>query len=422
MSLGSDCALQSRVLRRHTLGEKLLGGESTAVTRVLGCGWEGAWLRGAGCRCRGPSYDRGDAHTRSSNYGGAVDLSDDEILEREMNPLGHLSPDVDHSLNAVLANRDMSAMALACYARWWQLETWMRSAVYLELRSRDGADWASNIAGSAHTRQKGDERYQYMASPDWADPLAYLDASKLFAVAEENWDLFAPILPHKPVWLGRVHELLAIRNRIGHLRRPHVDDLGKLLQTLRDLERGALLSCCAYNEPRGYPVSDDDPVWQAYREDSFTGAADLCQHSDLRYGTAVVVSYTLRPWAERAEDEITVTGYPGAIWQVAFYPRGRDFDIRKFWAELTHEARKLLLHVTISTGGTLRVTFPAVESSESLSRAIGDAITSSMRSYPASAGSIRRPEHLPPMDSRVLLNTALAWVCSDYTPITLFSA
>jgi hypothetical protein len=62
------------------------------------------------------------------------DLSDDEDLERNMKPLRRLSPDVDHGLNAVLANRDISAMALACYARWWELETWMRSTVYLELK------------------------------------------------------------------------------------------------------------------------------------------------------------------------------------------------------------------------------------------------------------------------------------------------
>lgn len=162
--------------------------------------------------------------------------------EDELSTWDHLPDDVGWALSAVLDNHDMPPRALALYARWWQLETWLRTLTYIELRSRDGINWSNIVDNQAENRQKKDKHYEYMASPDWDDPLAYLDASRLFALIDDNLELFEPILPGRDTWTGRRPELLSIRNRIGHLRRPHKDDLRKLQQTLRDLEQGGIPS------------------------------------------------------------------------------------------------------------------------------------------------------------------------------------
>ncbi|MBV9142357.1 MAG: hypothetical protein JO115_15835 [Pseudonocardiales bacterium] len=167
--------------------------------------------------------------------------------EDESSTWDRLPGDVANTLSAVLNSGDIPPRALALYARWWQLETWLRTLTYVELRSRDGLDWGSNLDPQAESRRRKDKQYEYMASPDWDDPLAYLDASRLLQLIDDNWKLFEPVLPTREVWAGRKAELLSIRNRIGHRRRPHRDDLRKLEQTLRDLEHGAFQAVTAYN-------------------------------------------------------------------------------------------------------------------------------------------------------------------------------
>lgn len=150
--------------------------------------------------------------------------------EDEPSTWDRLPSDVALALSAVLDNLDMPARALALYARWWQLENWLRSLAYVELRSRDGLTWSDSLGFQAYNRQEKDKQYAYMASPDWRDPFTYLDASRLLELIENNWNLFESVLPNREVWLARKAELLSIRNRIGHLRRPHMDVHGTELR------------------------------------------------------------------------------------------------------------------------------------------------------------------------------------------------
>jgi hypothetical protein len=76
----------------------------------------------------------------------------------------------------VALTHGMPAEALALYGRWWQLETWPRSLAYVELRVRDGVTWGDSLDARAAGRQARDQMHRYMASPDWEDPLTYLDA------------------------------------------------------------------------------------------------------------------------------------------------------------------------------------------------------------------------------------------------------
>jgi hypothetical protein len=141
----------------------------------------------------------------------------------------------------------MPEESLAIFMRWWQLETWLRELVYVELRSMYGADWDARVTASAG-RQKQDAKYLHMSSADNDNPLAYLDYSQLLQVIEAHDAQLRYALLEAGSWAGRQEELKRIRHRIGHMRKPHPDDLARLEQTLRDLERGAYIACASYND------------------------------------------------------------------------------------------------------------------------------------------------------------------------------
>src|SRR5260370_8810285 len=105
-----------------------------------------------------------------------------------------------------------------------------------------------------------------MMSTDAENPLAYLDYSQLRQLIEDNWTQFAPALIHRPTWDGRQDELARIRHRIGHMRRPHQDDLSRIEQTLPDLERGAFIACASYNRAN---IPNSDKYNAALTHDSF---------------------------------------------------------------------------------------------------------------------------------------------------------
>jgi Swt1-like HEPN len=159
-----------------------------------------------------------------------------------------LSDQVQRALSAAWNNSGMPAAASALYSRWWQLETWLRSLVYLELRSAKGSAWADVLPVNSADRQQKDEEYRHMRTPDAQDQLAYLDAGPLMQLTHDQWQLFRLYLPAQKIWAGRIEELKAIRNRIGHCRKPHGDDLDRLEQTLRDLDGGAFLATSSFND------------------------------------------------------------------------------------------------------------------------------------------------------------------------------
>ena len=145
-----------------------------------------------------------------------------------------LSDNIRKAIEAGWAN-GMPPLASALYGRWWQLKSWLRTVLYVELRAKLGSDWVNALPEASEKRQRGEKEFRYMVIPDAQNILAYTDVFTLFTMTSEHWELFDDTLLSKKVWAGRVEELLAIRNRIGHCRRPHTDDLIRLEQTLRDL-------------------------------------------------------------------------------------------------------------------------------------------------------------------------------------------
>ena len=145
--------------------------------------------------------------------------------DREWPPM---SPEIQRAIKDSWEN-GMPPMASALYGRWWELETSLRSLIYVELKARLGDKWIEALKKQSKDIQLKEDSLRYMPTPDAQNRLAYTEASELFkGILEEYWDLFECSLLSKNVWVGRVEELLAIRNRIGHCRRPHPDDFARL--------------------------------------------------------------------------------------------------------------------------------------------------------------------------------------------------
>ncbi|HEX8865035.1 MAG TPA: hypothetical protein VF821_05205 [Lentzea sp.] len=284
--------------------------------------------------------------------------------------------------------------------------------------------------GRTTGRLQQDKRHSYMASPDWDDPLAYLDAGKLFELIESNWDLFEPSLLELDVWRGRKAELLKIRHRIGHLRRPHADDLGRLQQTLRDLERGAMQAAGTYNRRHEvHGLDQTDPVIDGWVHGNHEDAERLLDHAAANYATNLRLSYTTRPWATPPEPGVSIAGVPGLLWRVDFSMRNFFLRLPEFWEDslLDLGARDLLVHVCASDIVGLTVTFPAVEDSTQVADAIGHVFEALLRTsswfYPRPGDLENDPiDDVPFLDYRVQTKTSWAIVHDYDKPVTIFSA
>ncbi|MGA3890670.1 Swt1 family HEPN domain-containing protein [Ralstonia nicotianae] len=342
----------------------------------------------------------------------------------EYSGLQKLSAQVQRALSAGWNNSGMPATASALYSRWWQLETWLRSLVYLELRSATGSVWADMLPGASANRQQKDEEYRHMRTPDAQDQLAYLDAGPLLQLTLDQWPLFGLYLPTQKIWEGRIEELKAIRNRIGHCRRPHGDDLDRLEQTLRDLEGGAFRATSAFNEqsrprPEWSDVLVRDWIHGEHAE------ARLIEHANRQYETAFRLSLSRRPWAERlAPNERQLGCRPGYVWHACWYFRGgRSFNLAKFWRDLEFDKGPIML-VCANSPSSLQVSFSALEDQKEVSDIIGrsfDAALTNLQHRPTEDDYAEWVQRYSNVDPRV--HVATPWASIDpSTEVSIFGA
>jgi hypothetical protein len=264
--------------------------------------------------------------------------------------------------------------ALQLYSRWWGLETWLRELVYIELRAQFGREWTSKVSERARKRQSTDEVYDYMASSDATNLLAYEDVGLVFRLISGYWELFEPSLFRgRSRWEARVEELLQIRHRIGHCRRPHADDLARLEQTLRDLEPGAWTALTSYNRDLSVGQDLDDPVAEAWVREGCDDARRLVRHAERQYETSLHLNYAVRPWAEEAPGQ-AITGRAGVFWYVRFIMRGgRHLSTRRIveeWGE--GGLPDSVVHALADDPFHVRFTLPALEDPDTVVKVVGE--------------------------------------------------
>lgn len=259
--------------------------------------------------------------------------------------------------------------ALVFYGRWLQLETWLRELVYVELRAKYGSAWTTHLKGTAPRRAAGDTKNAYMASADAGELLAYADVSHLFELIEDQWELFEPLLPQKRRWQGSTDELRDLRNRNAHCRRPHRDDVARIEQFLRDLERGAQLFYVSYLDTRPLGRSRD-PVSRAWVHGRHATADRLLEHAKRQYDVRFRLGYSVRPWAAWPKED-RVTGSPGALWHAKWTLGPNEVRIADLWADMPASAERLLVHLLLDAS-SVTATFAAVDPADDIADSIGD--------------------------------------------------
>jgi hypothetical protein len=335
-----------------------------------------------------------------------------------------ISPDVQRALKASWANA-MPPLASALYARWWQLESWLRSLLYVELKAALGTAWAEVLPKASESRQLGEREFRYMATPDAQNRLAYADASTLFNVTLERWEQFEECLLAKNVWTGRVEELRAIRNRIGHCRRPHSDDLVRLEQTLRDLEGGAFAAASSFNDQ--YKAHDNwtDAVTDGWVRNRHDTAVRLVEHAERQYETIFELRFSRRPWAKLPSPLSTIAGIPGCVWHAFWYFRGgRSFRLDAFWRRI-EALRDLILLVCADDASSVQVSFAAVDDPDNIADAIGycfDAALSSLGSRSQREDYSRWQTRYAELDPQVHVWTPWSLIEKDMRGTAIFAA
>lgn len=266
----------------------------------------------------------------------------------------------------------MDGGSAVLFGRWWQFERWLRSLVYVDLRALHGRSWVGAVK-AANVRLEQDAAFTHMSGPDNDNPLAYLDYSQLVQVVDKYWDKLGYALLDKVSWDGRQSELTRIRHRIGHMRRPHVDDVNRLEQTLRDLERGAFIAFASYND-RAVPAVDEheDPVTRGWIGGEHDDARRLLGHARRQYETRLVVRTSRRPWADATAEDLTTA--PGYLWHAEFFLRSRGVDVAGLWRDVKDSLTgSLLMHLEVRHASHVAFTFSAADDADQVVDAIGHA-------------------------------------------------
>lgn len=332
---------------------------------------------------------------------------------------GIASP-VRSTLDRIVAN-GMAASSLLLYARWWQLEGWLRDLVYTELRAKHGKDWEKTV-GAATGRLKNDATFNHMAGPDSENPVAYLDYSQLLRVIDDEWTLFEKALFARSAWDGRQAELKQIRHRIAHVRRPAADDVNRIELLLRDLEGGAFTTIADYNS-RFSPRPDDrnDPVADGWITRRHRDARRLVDHAQAQYGTTLQIRCSFRPWASPRNDLRA-----GKLWHADFFLSDRGVDIGELWRDIgSTSAAGLLLDVNSAGHSHVGFTFSAADDENDIADAIGtlfEGLLTSGRVALDQQTWNARASVWSEMDFRIRVNTAWNIVDSTTLPIDIFGA
>ena len=264
---------------------------------------------------------------------------------------------------------DFSPRILLTYIQLWQLEIWLRHMVYIELKARDGDNW-SNVVQMTDRPRKADKRLTHMPTPE-SEPLSYASFSELRRLISENWYLFSQYLPPKNIWEAKLDELAQVRNRVAHFRRGHPDDLQRVNQLLRDIDKGFWLFCTSYNDSIPVLPQKDDPVTLEFLQLNPFPYSEIEKGKWAMFGQAasgmkytVTIETLKRVWARTASQ---VDGSKGYLYDVRITARDRRiYDYRRL-LEDTQDIHQHFVHICLDKyKNSIRVTIPAIIRSETV--------------------------------------------------------
>jgi len=261
----------------------------------------------------------------------------------------------------------LPARLLSTYARLWQLETWLRRMIYVELKAALGGAWSRDLP-SVDSSFKADKRLIHMPTPEM-NALSYAQLSALNNLIAKNRHVFDCYLPPSTIWEAKMEEIAQIRHRVAHFRTVHEDDHRRVAQLLRDIDPGFWHFCTSYNDADAILPASADPVIHEFLQYDPFPWTEVGEREWARVGVAdpsliiaVTVEVLRRPWAEVSE---TVGGSTGHLYDVHLIARGRrSFDYVHF-LQNTKSLHSDLVHLCLDSGcGSVRFTIPALLGSQ----------------------------------------------------------
>ena len=314
--------------------------------------------------------------------------------------------------------------AVRLFRMSWQLETWLRQIVYVELRAAD-CDWESRIANlpKANRFEMKDKSLHHMATPHQCK-LLYLTLNDLWTLVNDNdnWKLFEHYFPPRDNVIPRIGEVIAIRNRVAHSREPHSHDIARMELFLHDLEPGIRRFCVRYNEADD--LARKDGVTERLREEW-----QRIGHSTELFSPTVGWLYAPEPFTTAPKlggklDCLThpsdVGSFQGLIYRLTFLGiKGWQLDARRY-VEASQRFHESVVHWMIPEENEVLVTIPAVLGEEAvyqvicdlLLRALNSVVVGDVPSYRKWTKKKSWPEHVllpnhPLMVARFNLETGL---------------
>lgn len=263
----------------------------------------------------------------------------------------------------------------------WQLESWLREMVYVELRAKTAA-WDQKIISSTGKNwpprsMTSDKRLRHMTTAHQG-AISYLTLGELQKVIFENWQLFESYFPPQEIFKARLEEISQIRHRVAHFRSPHKNDVDRAKLFLRDIDPGIWRFCSTYGQQQVQIGDISDTVSDHFAQ-SFTRHHGVDLHtSDRKWhctdthnpAMGVGLRFGTRPWVN--EQIFTIVGAAGIVYMVEFRAlRGHDIDFGSF-LDRSQTVHEHCIHIRISRGlsGRVDVSIPSVLGEEVLRNTI----------------------------------------------------
>lgn len=252
--------------------------------------------------------------------------------------------------------------SLRLYARLWQLETWLRRMVYIELRALLGDGW--NASFKTGKPFDADKRLRHMPTPEM-NALSYSQLGDLLGLIEAHWPCFESYFPPQEIWKAKLQEIAQIRHRVAHFRVGHADDYPRLLQFLRDVDPGFWRFCTSYNHRRPVLPQSADLVTEHFLPLDPLPWGEIDTNQWARVGfvdkskvVAMSVDVTSRPWAP---SRLSPEGEPGHFYDVMLMAQDRRaFDLPSL-LDSTRHLHSHVAHLMLdSVAGSVRLTLPSV--------------------------------------------------------------
>ena len=314
---------------------------------------------------------------------------------------------------------------VATAARWWQLETWLRLLTYVELRSELGRLWLTAFDSETLEQARQRRGVDPTDSADGGSLHAYLDLESLLEVVVARWHLFAPAVGlTEQVWSRRLEELRRIGGRVTQCRPVPLHVLGRVEQTLRDLEGGARRALLAYNRRHDLDPKLPDPVVMDWLRGGHRRSPVI--EEARRKRIHFQLGYSLRPWA-KYQVGTSVSGTCGALFELGAVLEEHYVPPAAYWRSSGVQASlSEVVHVVVPSPQLVRVTFPAVDNAGAVSAAIGrcfESVLDAARAVGTGGDSTYEEWDAKSndLDSRLDVNGLLALMQED-APFSVFSA